>query len=60
MLLSQMLDKLSQMLNDLPDHLDCNVSLFADDTLIYQEVTSPEEEKRFQHNIDNLLEWSID
>ena len=47
-------------INDLPDHLDCNVSLFADDTLIYQEVTSPEEEQRFQNNIDNLLKWSID
>ena len=47
-------------INDLPDHLDCNVSLFADDTLIYQEVTSHEEEQRFQNNIDNLLKWSID
>ena len=39
-------------INDLPDHLDCNVSLFADDTLIYQEVTSPDEKQRFQNNIN--------
>lgn len=45
-------------INDLPIELNCGVSLFADDTLIYQTVRDGIEENRFQENIDRLKEWS--
>ena len=34
--------------NDLPDMLSCKVSLYADDTLLYQTVNSPEDAVVFQ------------
>ena len=30
-------------INDLPDHVDCDISLFADDTLIYQVVNNAQD-----------------
>ena len=43
---------------DLPSSVDCNVSLFADGTLIYQEVNNESDQKRFQNNIDGLSLWA--
>ena len=45
-------------INDLPDVVTCNVSLYADDTLLYQEVNCYEESVEFQKNIDAVQTWS--
>ena len=41
-------------INDLPDHVNCKVSLFADDTLIYQTVNTAADSTVFQFNITPL------
>ena len=43
-------------INDLPESIDCSVALFADDTLLYQEVTTTQDMRLFQHNITSLGE----
>lgn len=45
-------------INDLPDSVSCNVSLYADDTLIYAKIQTRADEIRFQNNIDSLVSWS--
>lgn len=45
-------------INDLPQHVNCNVSLFADDTLIYQTVNTDADKQAFQSNIDGLENWA--
>jgi len=41
-------------INDLLECLNCSCALFADDTLVYQEISSSEDCKRFQRNLDSL------
>jgi hypothetical protein len=36
----------------------CNVSLYADDTLLYSVVRNDDDEKKFQDDIDSLHDWS--
>ena len=45
-------------INDLPDVLTCGCSLYAEDTLVYQEVTTAEQEAEFQQNISAVYQWS--
>ena len=45
-------------INDLPDCLDCSCALFADDTLVYQEICSVDDCNNFQRNLDSLGAWS--
>ena len=45
-------------INDLPQSVTCHASLYADDTLIYSEVNSIQDEHIFQTNINALHEWS--
>ena len=45
-------------INDLPQAVSCNVSLYADDTLLYSEVNSNQEKQLFQMNINALHDWS--
>ena len=45
-------------INDLPDVLTCGCSLYADDILVYQEVTTAEQEAEFQRNISAVYQWS--
>ena len=45
-------------INDLPSHVDCSVGLFADDTLMYQNVDNTNDEERFQANLESLNTWS--
>ncbi len=47
-------------INDLPTTVNCSVSLYADDTLLYSEVTSKEDGKKFQANLDAVYNWSVD
>jgi len=43
-------------INDLPDLLSCNVSLYADDTLLYQTVNTTKDAELFQTNINAVYE----
>ena len=46
-------------INDLPETVGCSVSLFADDTHIFQVVNNATEENRFQSNVNALLQsWA--
>lgn len=45
-------------INDLPDVIDCNISLFADDTLLFQIVNNLDDENRMQNNINKVRAWA--
>ena len=45
-------------INDLPWAVSSNVSLYADDTLLYSKVSSNQEKQLFQMNINALHDWS--
>ena len=45
-------------IKDLPDHVNCKVSLFADDTLMYQTVNTAADCTVFQSNITSLFTWA--
>ena len=44
--------------NDLPEHVDCQVALFADDTLMYQTIKCSRDTLKFQNNITALSKWA--
>ena len=46
-------------INDLPDLLSCKVSLYADDTLLYQTVNNNKDAEVFQSDINAVYEWSL-
>jgi len=46
-------------INDLPDCLSCNVSLFADNTIIFTSVNNSSDSESSQKDINNRYEWSI-
>jgi len=39
--------------------VSCKVSLYADDTFLYSEVNNTDDSKLFQHDIDQLYQWSL-
>ena len=45
-------------INDLPDGISSNISLFADDTKIYNRVVNEEDSKVLQNDLEYLNEWS--
>ena len=47
-------------INDLPLRVDCSVSFFAGDTLLYQLVDPIEDAVQFQNNINVAHKWSVD
>ena len=46
-------------INDLPDLLSCQVSLYADDTLLYQTVNNNKDAEVFQSDINAVYKWSL-
>ena len=45
-------------INDMPDHVDSEAYLFADDTKVYNEIKTQTDTKSLQKDLDNLQEWS--
>ena len=45
-------------INDLPDNLNCEALLFADDTKAYTRITNRADAERLQENLRKLEEWS--
>ena len=43
--------------NDLPDHIQNFLGLFADDTKIYRPITSPTDINLLQQDLNSLLDW---
>lgn len=46
--------------NDLPDKIRTNCLLFADDVKLYHKISSPEDTKLLQADLDGLCQWSAD
>ena len=47
-------------INDLPEKVDSNLILFADDTKILRQVSSADDAITLQHDLDSLNRWSKD
>jgi hypothetical protein len=47
-------------INDMPDVVDCNIKIFADDTKLYKHITNLSDSDDLQKNIYNLNTWSED
>lgn len=45
-------------INDMPDHVDSEAYLFADDTKVYKEIKTQTDTTSLQKDLDNLQEWS--
>ena len=46
-------------INDLPESINCSVALFADNTLLYQKVTTTQNMILFQHNLTSLSAFAM-
>ena len=46
-------------INDLPDTIDSQVRLFADDTVLYRPIKSDTDHHRLQTDLDKLSEWAM-
>ena len=45
-------------INDLPDHATSSTTrLFADDSVLYKRITTPEDSKLLQNDLDALVDW---
>jgi len=44
--------------NDLPDWITANIKMFADDTKIWQSLSSKEDSITLQADLDSLSKWS--
>ena len=44
--------------NDIGDRVSSNLQLFADDCILYRTVTSLEDSKQLQCDLDSISEWS--
>lgn len=47
-------------INDLPDNLRSSVRLFADDCVLYRNISSPQDCNILQEDLDNLARWEVD
>ena len=45
-------------INDINDHIKSKIKLFADDSIVYREIWSPEDHNILQQDLDMLAEWS--
>ena len=45
-------------INDLPDNLQSNIKLFADDTKLYRKIENANDANALQTDLNSLLEWT--
>ena len=46
-------------INDIPEQVECNISMFADDTKIYTVVKSIADSQRPQAELNSLARWAV-
>ena len=46
-------------INDMPECVDSTTYLFADDTKIFREIKSPNDEEKLQNDLDELQKWLL-
>ena len=46
--------------NDIPEQVECNISMFADDTKIYTAVKDIADTQRLQADLNSLAKWAND
>ena len=44
-------------INDLPEHVNCNVRLYADDCLLYRNVNNQSDSELLQKDLTNVENW---
>lgn len=44
-------------INDLPNSISSHIRIFADDCVLYREITSPNDRKLIQKDLDNISQW---
>ena len=44
-------------INDIGDKVSSSLQIFADDCILYRTVTSLEDSKQLQYDLDSILEW---
>ena len=44
-------------INDLPDDLSSKTRMFADDFIVYREITSTQDQTTLQDDLDKLAAW---
>ena len=47
-------------INDLPDKIKSHIKLFADDSLIYKTILSPEDHEELQNDLNEAAQWCTD
>ena len=45
--------------NDIPDIIQCNISLFADDTKIFSVIKNKSDQDKLQSDLSSLCDWYI-
>ena len=45
-------------INDIQDHIQSKLTLFADDSIVYSEIVIPEDHNILQKDLDQLSDWS--
>ena len=45
-------------INDITNQIQCNIRLFADDSIVYREIRSPADHHILQTDIQKLTDWS--
>ena len=46
--------------NDIPNHVGCSISMFADDTKIYATIKEISDSYRLQPDLNSLTKWASD
>jgi Reverse transcriptase (RNA-dependent DNA polymerase)/Endonuclease-reverse transcriptase len=46
-------------INDLPDNVKSQFRLFADDSLLYRKIKSPEDHIQLQKDLDEVVKWCV-
>ena len=45
-------------INDIQDSIQSNIRLFADDSIVYREINSPDDQVKLQQDLQTLANWS--